>query len=716
MKPSPWFSLSLLLLLMADPTAPRSSAASGEEVPAYKNSAAPLEARVEDLLGRLSPDEKLRLLGGTGFTTQPIERLGLPAFVMSDGPVGARNNGPTTAYTAGVALAASFDADLATRVGTALGRDCRARGVHMLLGPGINLYRAPQCGRNFEYFGEDPLLSGKTAAAYIRGVQSQGVAATVKHYAVNNQEFSRHNLSSDLDEQTLRELYTRNFLIAVRDGRPKCLMTSYNPVNGVHASQNRLLITDILKGEFGFRGLVMSDWDSCYDTLGMALGGLDLEMPRAVWYKAEKVRPLLDAGQVAPEAIDDKVRRQLRVGFEMGWFDRPQLDPSIPKDDPASAAVTLDEARGGVVLLKNKDNLLPLDKAAVRRIVVIGPNAGYSITGGGGSSYTRPFHAVSLLKGLQQAAGGDASKVEYADWQPGALPSVDTLDTVRAADAAVVSVGLDWPGVRNSGPDDGFFTTAKTFPPQAEGEGGDRAYTLPPGLAELIKAVAAVNPRTVVVLNAGGSVETASWIEHSAALVHAFYPGQAGGTALAEIIFGQVNPSGKLPFSWEKRWQDSAAYGNYPTTSDPKANEYKEGTLLGYRWFDTKGIEPLFPFGFGLSYTRFELSNFTAAKSGPDEIRFTVEARNTGVRAGAEIVQVYADTPGQPGRPARELKAYGKVFLQPGEQKTLTLSVNPADLAAWDAAAHHWSAAQGERAFMAGDSSRNLTLRATLSL
>ncbi len=219
-----------------------------------------------------------------------------------------------------------------------------------------------------------------------------------------------------------------------------------------------------------------------------------------------------------------------------------------------------------------------------------------------------------------------------------------------------------------------------------------------------------------MVLNAGGSVETASWIEHAAALVHAFYPGQAGGTALAEIIFGQINPSGKLPFSWEKRWQDSAAYGNYPSPADPKANEYKEGILLGYRWFDTKGIEPLFPFGFGLSYTRFELSNFAAAKEGADEIRFTVEVRNTGARAGAEIVQVYADTPGQPGRPARELKAYGKVFLQPGEQKTLTLSVNPVDLAAWDAATHCWSAVQGERAFVAGDSSRNLTLRATLSL
>ena len=275
--------LALLLgtAIIFHPLAPGFAADPGATPPValYKDPAAPVEARVADLLGQLTPDEKLLLLGGTGFTTQPVARLGLPAFVMSDGPVGVRNSGPTTAYTAGVALAASWNKSLAQRVGAALGRDCRARGVHMLLGPGINLYRAPMNGRNFEYFGEDPLLSGKTAAAYIRGVQSQGVAATVKHFAVNNQEFSRHNLTSDLDEQTLRELYTRNFLIAVRDGAPKCLMTSYNPINGVHASQNRPLNVDILKGEFGFKGLVMSDWDSCYDTLGMAQGGLDMQMP-----------------------------------------------------------------------------------------------------------------------------------------------------------------------------------------------------------------------------------------------------------------------------------------------------------------------------------------------------------------------------------------------------------------------------------------------------
>ena len=413
------------------------------------------------------------------------------------------------------------------------------------------------------------------------------------------------------------------------------------------------------------------------------------------------------------------MRRQLRVGFEMGWFDHPQLDPSIPKDDPNSADVALDEAREGVVLLKNKDNLLPLDKAKIKQIAVVGPNGGHPVTGGGGSSYAKSFHAVSLVDGLKQMVD-DASKIVYLDWKLGTTPSDDLLRTVRESDAVVVSVGFDWPGVRNSGPDDGFFTTAHEFPPQEEGEGGDRAYAMPPGTAELIDAVAAANSRTVVVLNAGGSVETAGWIDHAAALVHAFYPGQGGGTALAEVLFGQTNPSGKLPFSWEKRWEDSAAYGHYPDKDHPKTNDYAEGVLLGYRWFDTKKIEPLFPFGFGLSYTRFELSGFKASKNEKDnDLSFTVEVKNTGKVPGAEVVQVYAEggtTTQAARRPTRELKAYHKVFLQPGEKKMVTLNLNPADLAVWDAAAHHWVEAQGEQNFQAGDSSRNLVLRTSLSM
>ena len=648
------------------------------------------------------------MLGGTGFTTQAIERLGVPAFRMSDASVGARYEMPSPAYTASVCLAATWDAALAQRVGVSLGRDCRSRGVHILLGPGVNLYRAPMCGRNFEYMGEDPVLAGEQAAAFIRGVQSQGVAATIKHFDANNQEFNRHDLSSDVDERTLHELYLRTFQIALRDGQPKCLMTSYNPVNGVHASQNSWLLNDVLKGEFGFRGLVMSDWVSCYDTLGMANGGLDLEMPRAKWYAADKVEPLLAGGSVTAATLDDKIRRQLRVAFEMGWFDRPQADPAIPRDDPASYAVNLEEARGGITLLKNTDALLPLDPAKIRRLVVVGPNSDHPVTGGGGSSFIQYSHAISVLEALGHAAQPEV--VRRLVWDAAmSMPAGGEagLQAVREAQAVIVCVGFDDPSM-----DDADHGSAD------EREGGDRRYELPAGQVKLITMLARLNPHIVVVLNAGGSVETASWIEHVPALLHAYYPGSEGNTALAEIIFGRTIPSGKLPFSWEKRWEDSAAYGNYPDKDHPKSNTYKEGVFLGYRWFDAKGIEPLFPFGFGLSYTNFALSDLKGGRSGADEVEFSVAVRNTGSRAGAEVVQLYAAPPagGSLPRPPRELKAYGKVYLKPGEIRTLTLRVKLADLGAWDPGDKKWMTYPGEYVFQAGENSRDLPLRTSLTL
>ena len=650
---------------------------------------------MNDLLTRLTPDEKLKLLGGTGFTTQPIERLGIPAFGMTDASCGVRFQWPCPAYTASVCLAANWDTTLAQKLGTSIGRDCRSRGMHFLLGPGVNLYRAPMCGRNFEYLGEDPILAGETAAGFIRGLQSQGVAATLKHFAANNQEFARHDLSSDADERTLRELYLRTFQIALRDGQPKAVMCSYNPINGVHASQNAWLLNGVLKEEFGFRGLVMSDWWACYDTLGMANGGLDLEMPEAKLYVPAKIQPLLADGRVTAQTIDEKIRRQLRVAFEMGWFDRPQKDASIPHDDPASYTVNVEEARGGITLLKNKDDLLPLDPARVHRVVVVGPNSDHPVTGGGGSGWVMYSHAFSVLDALKTAAPSSET-VERLVWNVQASwPATGEAgrQLVRDADAVVVCVGFDDPGC--FGADHGSAN---------EREEQDRSYGLPGGQTMLINQLAKLNPHVVVVLNAGGSVETASWIDHVPALLHAYYLGSEGNTALAEIIFGKTNPSGKLPFSWEKRWEDSAAFGNYPNHEHPEGNTYKEGVFLGYRWFDAKNKEPLFPFGYGLSYTRFALSDLKAARpDGGDEVEFAVTVRNTGERAGAEVVQMYAEPPaGGLPRPPRELKAYGKVFLQPGEARTLTLKAKVADLAAWDPAAKKWALFPGEYVFRAG--------------
>lgn len=671
----------------------------------YRDAKTPVEERVADLLKRMTLEEKIAMLAGTGMASVGNQRLGIPAFKMTDGPMGTRVYGLSTAYPNGVVLAATWNADQALKAGEAIGRDARARGVHILLAPGMNLYRAPMCGRNFEYLGEDPLVAGTLAAAFIRGVQSKGVAATAKHFAGNEQEYQRHRLNTQVDERTLRELYLKPFAMAVKSG-VWCVMDSYNPLNGIHATQNDWLNNTVLKGDFGFKGMVMSDWASCDDTAGMANGGLDLEMPNGRYFNKQLLMPLLAAGTVKEATIDEKIRRQLRVAFSMGWFDRVQKDASIPLDDPQSAQAALQGAREGIVLLKNEGGLLPLDSAKVKMIVVLGLNADPSVTGAAGSSFTRPFHSVSVLGGLEAKAG--AAKIVRVPWHEGqsSVPPEFIAD-VKTADAVIVCAGFSDQGDRGADPDQ----------PGSEGEGADRSYALPPPQPSLIASVAALNPRTIVILNAGGSVETSGWIAKAPVLLDAFYPGQEGGTAIAEIIFGQTNPSGKLPFTWEKRWEDCAAYGNYPTAQNPAANTYKEGVFAGYRWFDAKGTEPLFPFGYGLSYTTFGISN-AKAKLGPnEEILVTATVCNTGTRPGAEVVQVYVEPPKDATpRPVRELKAFAKIALNPGESKTVTLPVGRADLAYWSPDTKSWVVTPGTYTARVGDSSRNLPLEATFNL
>jgi beta-glucosidase len=672
----------------------------------YKEAKTPVEERVADLLKQLTLAEKIELLSGTGYMeTRGNERLGIPAIRMSDGPMGVRCYGPSTAYPNGVILAATWNADQALKAGEAIGRDARSRGVHILLGPGMNLYRAPMCGRNFEYLGEDPQAAGTMAAAYIRGVQSEGVAATAKHFAGNEQEYQRNNLNTVVDERTLRELYLKPFAMAATSG-VWCVMDSYNPLNGVHSTQNDWLNNVVLKGDFRFKGVLMSDWNSCYDTAGMANGGLDLEMPSGRYFNEKRLMPLLGAGTVSPAAIDAKVRRQLRMVFSMGWFDRPQEDKSIPMDDPQSAKVALQGAREGIVLLKNEGNLLPLDPAKVKMIVLLGRNADPAVTGAAGSSFTRPYHSVSTLEGLKDEVGGvvEIVRVPWIDGQD-AVPA-EYVEEVKAAGAVIVCAGFNDQTTKGAEPGD----------PWSEGEGADRSYDLPPGQAALIQSAAALNPRTIVILNAGGSVATKGWIADAPAFLDAFYPGQEGGTAIAEILFGATNPSGKLPFTWEKRWEDCAAYGNYPTEQSPTANTYKEGVFAGYRWFDSKGIEPLFPFGFGLGYTTFEISDARVTKSVNGDIDVTATVRNTGSRAGAEVVQVYVEPPkGEAPRPVRELRGFTKVTLDAGESKVVTIQIPRGDLAYWNAETRGWVVTPGGYTARVGDSSRDLPLRVGFS-
>lgn len=762
----------------------------------YKDKNASVEVRVEDLLSKMTTEEKLDYIGGyKGFYIRGIERLGLPEIKLTDGPVGTHKDGKSTAYPASVLSAATWDTALVYQLGKQLGRDSRARGVHILLAPGVNIMRAPMCGRNFEYFSEDPFLSARMGVAYVKGLQDERVVATVKHYAANNQEWDRNNVSSDIDERTLHEIYLPAFKACVQEAKAASIMNSYNLVNGVHATQSDLLNNQILKKQWGFDGFVMSDWSATYDAVAAANGGLDLEMPRAKFMNRDSLLPALENGLVQQAVIDDKVRRILRIIFRFGFFDKIQLDKSIPLDNPDAAKVALELARGGIVLLKNERHTLPLQKDKIKTLAVIGPNANAYISGGG-SSYTFPFHSVSVLQGIQQQAGN--IKTVYAAGLPtlpdmvaastfyteaGSLtkglkaayfsniklagsPAKVTIDTTVSINngwhIAAENQGIPfdhcsmrWTGVVRAGKAanyrftvrgfDGFrlwvdgkqvinewrdqgITTREAvvhlqpgkdyevqleyfanvhpvdisfawredklmfdeavaaarqadaaivcigFNESSERESNDRTFALPSFQDSLINAVVKANPNTVVVLNAGGNADMRAWLQKVPALLHTWYAGQEGGTALAEILFGKVNPSGKLPVSFEKQWEDNPAYSNYYDSAGNKRVTYREGLFLGYRYYDQGKVKPAFPFGYGLSYTTFQYSNLSVKANGKGKavVQFTIT--NTGNYDGAEVAQLYIhDVACAVPRPYKELKHFVKVFLRKGEQRKITM-------------------------------------------
>lgn len=753
----PCLSLALLPALRAQLPA---AAPAAVDTSVFKDPKAPVEKRVEALFAQMTIAEKFTLIAGSSrvMGMQPVPRLGIPEFLMTDAGMGGVEHGPSTAYPGGMGLASTWDVEQARRDGDSQARDTRARGEQIILGPAMDLYRAPICGRNFEYFGEDPLLAGYIAAAYVKGAQSQGIGVACKHFAANDQEPGRDWLSSNVDERTLRELDLKPFEICVKAGALG-FMCSYNPLNGVYTSENKWLLTDILKEEWGFKGLVMSDWGACHATAADINAGLDLEEPHGQWYTPAKLQQALDSGAIKQASIDDHVRRILRVAFTLGWFDRQLTDSSIPKDDPASCAVALQGAREGVTLLKNTGNLLPANPAAVKRVVVLGPNADPAMYGGGGSSHVGVFHSVSVDAGIKNLLGANAevTHVPYQGQKGGgrknnkgatptatpdplastasALPGIspEFTNQVKNADLAVICVGYN--GQQNA----------------YEGEGNDRSYTLPAGQEDLIRSVTSLNPQhTVVIVNAGGSVSTSGWLDKVPVFIDAFYPGQEGGTAIAEILFGKVNPSGRLCFTWDKKWEDIPSFGNYPNPV-PKVKSsaykdgvfYKEGVFAGYRGYDAKNIEPLFPFGFGLSYTSFEFSDVKVSE--PDangNITVTTTIKNTGKVAGAEVAQLYVQPPAvqpqavvpppvrTPGdgappadatpvvvtRPIRELKGFTRVELAPGESKTATITLTRSDLAYWDPNSRQWTVTPGGYVFSVGSSSRDLPVHADVKL
>lgn len=626
------------------------------------------QERAAALVQQMTLDEKISLIAGyqDGFHTAPVERLGIPEIRMADGPQGVRNNTKSTLFACGVAAAASWNPSLVREMGVALGQDSRARGVHILLGPGVNICRSPLCGRNFEYFGEDPFLAAETAVAYIEGVQSQGVMATVKHFALNNQEYNRHHVNSVADERTINEIYFPAFRAAVERAHVGSVMTSYNPVNGVHSAENAYLIGQTLRGKWNFQGFTMSDWTSTYTPLLMVQDGVDLEMPRAFCYTAETLKPLLERGVITEKQIDDKVCRILQTYIAFGFLDRPQLDCSIPEDNPYSREVAYRLACESIVLLKN-DGILPLKKN--RRIALSGPGTEL-IPCGGGSGAVDPLYTVSLKEGLQLLGARFSEK----------------------ADVEIVALGFD-------------KTTEK--------ENHDRTFALPEGQETFVEEALARGRKVILIVNAGGAVDLSRIEGRVSAILWAWYPGQEGGKALAEILYGKVNPSGRLPVSFPRALEDNPAQPYY-APSEPYNKRghtvvpttYAEGIFTGYRGYGETA--PLYPFGFGLGYTDFSYSELTVTPAG-DGFDVRLEVRNSGNRDGSETVQIYVheENPCVP-RPVRELKGFCKVSIPKGQARTVTVHLPREAFAYYDSDSHGWVVNPGAFTIEAGASAADI--------
>lgn len=654
--------------------------------------------RADELISQMTIEEKIAYIGGSedGFYIRPIERLGIPLIRMADGPQGVRNNTQSTLFASGVAAAASWNRSLVSEMGVALGQDSRARGVHILLGPGVNIARNPQCGRNFEYFGEDPYLSAETAVQYISGLQSQEVMATIKHFALNNQEADRHHLSSDSDERTINEIYFPAFKAAVERANVATVMTSYNLLNNVHAAENSWLIRDNLKDGWGFKGFVMSDWTSTYSTLGCVKGGLDLEMPHGFCMNYERLKPLLDSGVVLESEIDEKVRNILSSIIAYGFLDRPQLDTTIKEDNPYSREVAYRMACESAVLLKN-NGVLPLKSGRKNKVVVMGPRAEV-IPCGGGSGAVDPLYSISMYDGMKTLGTGyPVTLLQESDYD-----TPEKIEELKSASSVVVCVGYD---------------------NLTEAEKVDREFSLPEGQEELIEFAASHNDNVIVVVYAGGAFDLSRWKDKVAAIVVAWYPGQEGGLAIARMLAGKFSPSGRLPVTFAEKLEDYPSSNNYVAgpaiTRRGLTNRYvtyQEGIFVGYRGFEKNDVKPLFPFGYGLSYTSFEYSDLEVktADEGVD-VSFTV--RNTGKYDASEVVQVYVGEKCPTVlRPAKELKGYEKIFVPKGKSERVTIRLGMDAFAFYDVNIHDWKVNAGEYNIYVGASVEDIRLTDVVTL
>ncbi len=818
-----------------------------------------VDQRVNDLVKKMTLDEKIELIGGdTPFRTHPIPRLNIPYFQMADGPVGAHIPAPTIAYAAGIGLAASWDDALALQIGQQLGRDSRSRGAAFLLGPGVNIYRTPLNGRNFEYFGEDPFLAGRIAVGYIRGVQDEGVSATVKHFMGNNSEYLRHDSDSIIDERTLREIYLPVFESAVKTAKVGAIMDSYNMTSGEHMTQNHRLNVDVAKGEWHFPGVIMSDWVATYDTAAAANGGLDLEMPFGVYFSRENILPLLKNGTISEATLDDKVRRILRVAAAFGWLDRPQMDIDIPRYNVEGRDASLQAATEGAVLLKNENRALPLDKTAFKTIAVIGPDATQTITTGGGSGEVVSFANTNLLVGISDYVGEKTkvlySRGLYSTYQLARLthfttdaegttagvtltsyskPNLEGDVTTTSVQPTLMNAGSTrrepeeqemnaltshknanpytrpttsskWVGYYTPTEDGKFAVFVQTdgkyrllvddkvvfdssivpkyilnqatlelskaphrvelqqlsqqlasvsgmrvgitplstivdqdamemaahadavilsvgFNASSESEGGDRSFDLPVGQDQLIERIGELDKKagkkTIVMITSGGSVNVTPWKDDVDGIFETWYAGEEGGVAAARLLFGDANPSGHLPISWEKQITDNPSYAHYYPDPDTNKIVYREGIFVGYRGYEHNHVEPEYPFGFGLSYTTFQFGNLKSTQTEDGHYSVTFDVTNTGQRAGATVAQLYVgENKPSVERPAKELKGFERVMLEPGQTKQVSMKLDPRSFSFFDVKSGAWHADAGDYELLLGDSSENIEQRATIHL
>ena len=659
---------------------------------------------ITNLIKKMSLEEKAALCTGAGpWTTTPVEHLGIPEMTVTDGPHGVRRvadihtftskSEPATCFPTATCMASTWDVDLIHKLGQAIAEECIALKVDVVLGPGVNMKRTPLCGRNFEYYSEDPYLAGEMAVSFIKGVQSKGVGTSLKHFAANNQEYQRSTISAEVDERTLREIYLPAFEAAVKKAKPWTVMCSYNKLNGTYAAENHRLLTEILKEEWGFEGFVVSDWGAVHDRVEALEAGLDLEMPGPRELRVKAVIEAVRSGELSETVLDESVRRILEIVFKAA-----ETKKGGSFDFLRHHALARQVAGEGMVLLKN-NGILPLKKQ--KNIAVIGRAAKDAYYQGGGSSHINPTQVDNPYEELQKLAG-DAN-LSYAE---GYLKDNgfnqakidEAVKNARAAEVALLYICL---------------------PATKESEGYDRPdLDLTAHQVALINAVTAAQPNTVVILNNGSPVVMSAWIDGTAAVLEAWMMGQAGGGAIADVLYGRVNPSGKLAETFPLKLTDTPAYMNYP--GENGAVRYGEGIFMGYRYYDTKEVPTLFPFGYGLSYTTFSYKNPEVSAEtfrDVDGLTVSVGVTNTGKLAGKEVVQVYVhDHKSRLVRPPKELKGFAKVELQPGETKTVTITLDSRAFAYYDPAYQQWITEDGEFDILIGASSDDIRCTKTVAL